>query len=53
MVTQMEGDGVVKQVSLKNIKSAKIAMLEMADVFGAINLKASSQDFYLWTKGAK
>jgi hypothetical protein len=43
----MKGDGVVKQVSLKNTKSAKIAMLEMAGVFGAIDSKVNSQDFYL------
>lgn len=48
----MKGDGVVKQVSPKNIKSAKITMLEMAGVFGAIDSKANSQDFYLWAKGA-
>ena len=48
----MKGDGIVKQVSVKNIKSAKIAMLEMAGVFGAIDSKANIQDFYLSTKGA-
>jgi hypothetical protein len=43
----MDSDGVVNQVSLKNIKSAKIAMLEMAGVFRAIDSKANSKDFYL------
>jgi len=47
VVTQMEGDGVVKQVSLKNTKNAKISMLEMAGFFVAIGSKPNSKDFYL------
>jgi len=42
VVTQIEGDGVVKQVSLKNTKDAKISMLELAGVFVAIGSKPNS-----------
>jgi len=42
VVTQIEGDGVVKQLTLKNIKDDKISVLELAGVFVAIGSKPNS-----------
>ena len=42
VVTQIEGDGVVKQLMLKNIKTAKIITLELAGVFVAIGSEPNS-----------
>jgi thioredoxin reductase (NADPH) len=42
VVTQIEGDGVVKQLMLKNTKNAKIAILELAGVFVAIGSEPNS-----------
>jgi thioredoxin reductase (NADPH) len=41
-VTQIEGDGVVKQLRLKNIKNDKISILELAGVFVAIGSEPNS-----------
>ena len=42
VVTQIEGDGVVKQLRLKNTKNAKISTLELAGVFVAIGSEPNS-----------
>jgi thioredoxin reductase (NADPH) len=42
VVTQIEGDGLVKQVTLKNTKNDKISVLELAGVFVAIGSKPNS-----------
>jgi thioredoxin reductase (NADPH) len=42
VVTQIEGDGVVKQLMIKNTKNAKISKLELAGVFVAIGSEPSS-----------
>ncbi len=42
VVTQIEGDGVVKQLMLKSTKNAKISILELAGVFVAIGSEPSS-----------
>jgi len=42
VVTQIEGDGVVKQLRLKNTRNAKISVLELAGVFVAIGAEPSS-----------
>ncbi len=42
VVTQVEGDGVVKQLRLKNTKNAKISILELAGVFVAIGSEPNS-----------
>jgi thioredoxin reductase (NADPH) len=42
VVTQIEGDGVVKQLMLKSTKNAKISILEVAGVFVAIGSEPSS-----------
>jgi thioredoxin reductase (NADPH) len=42
VVTQIEGDAVVKQLTLKNTKNAKISILELAGIFVAIGSKPSS-----------
>jgi thioredoxin reductase (NADPH) len=42
IVTQIEGDGVVKQLTLKNTKNDKISILELAGVFVAIGSKPNS-----------
>jgi thioredoxin reductase (NADPH) len=42
VVTQIEGDGVVKQLRLKNTKDAKISILELAGVFVAIGSEPNS-----------
>jgi thioredoxin reductase (NADPH) len=42
VVTQIEGDGVVKQLRLKNTKNAKISILELAGVFVAIGSEPNS-----------
>jgi thioredoxin reductase (NADPH) len=42
VVSQIEGDGVVKQLRLKNIKNDKISRLELAGVFVAIGSKPNS-----------
>lgn len=42
VVTQIEGDGVVKQLMLKNTKNAKISILELAGVFVAIGSEPNS-----------
>jgi len=41
-VTKIEGDGVVKQLTLKNTKDDKISVLELAGVFVAIGSKPNS-----------
>jgi len=42
VVTQIEGDGVVKQLVLKSTKNAKISILELAGVFVAIGSEPNS-----------
>ena len=42
VVTQIEGEGVVKQLMLKSTKSAKIAILEVAGVFVAVGSEPNS-----------
>ncbi|MCJ7576602.1 MAG: thioredoxin-disulfide reductase [Dehalococcoidia bacterium] len=42
VATGIEGDGVVKQLTLKNIKNDKISVLELAGVFVAIGSKPNS-----------
>ncbi len=42
VVTQIEGDGGVKQLMLKNTKNAKISILERAGVFVAIGSEPNS-----------
>ena len=42
LVTQIEGDGVVRQVTLKNTKNDRISMLELAGVFVAIGSTPNS-----------
>jgi len=42
VVTQIEGDGVVKQLMLKSTKNAKISTLELAGVFVAIGSEPNS-----------
>jgi thioredoxin reductase (NADPH) len=42
VATGIEGDGVVKQLTLKNIKDDKISVLELAGVFVAIGSKPNS-----------
>jgi thioredoxin reductase (NADPH) len=42
VVTQIEGDGVVKQLLLKSTKNAKIIILELAGVFVAIGSEPNS-----------
>jgi len=41
-VTEIEGDGVVKQLRLKNTRNDKISVLELAGVFVAIGSKPNS-----------
>ena len=42
VVTQIEGDGVVKQLMLKSTKNAKISILEVVGVFVAIGSEPNS-----------
>ena len=42
IVTKIEGDGVVKQLMLKNTKNAKMSILELAGVFVAIGSEPNS-----------
>ena len=42
VVTQIEGDGVVKQLTLKNTKNDRISTLELAGIFVAIGSKPNS-----------
>jgi thioredoxin reductase (NADPH) len=42
VVTQIEGDGVVTQLRLKNIKNDRISVLELAGVFVAIGSRPNS-----------
>ena len=42
VASQIEGDGVVKQLRLKNIKNDKISVLELAGVFVAIGSRPNS-----------
>jgi thioredoxin reductase (NADPH) len=42
VVTQIEGDGVVKQLTLKNTKNDRISILELAGIFVAIGSKPNS-----------
>jgi len=42
VVTQIEGDGIVKQLVLKSTKNAKISTLELAGVFVAIGSEPNS-----------
>jgi len=42
VVTQIEGDGVVKQLMLKSTKNAKISILELEGVFVAIGSEPNS-----------
>jgi thioredoxin reductase (NADPH) len=42
VVTQIEGDGLVKQLMLKSTKNAKISILELAGVFVAIGSEPNS-----------
>ena len=42
VVTQIEGDGVVRQLTLKNTKNDRISILEIAGVFVAIGSKPNS-----------
>ncbi|MGB5924747.1 MAG: thioredoxin-disulfide reductase [Dehalococcoidia bacterium] len=42
VVTRIEGDGVVKQLTLKNTESDKISILELEGVFVAIGSKPNS-----------
>ena len=42
VVTQIEGDGIVKQLMLKSTKNAKISILELAGVFVAIGSEPNS-----------
>jgi thioredoxin reductase (NADPH) len=42
VVTQIEGEGVVKQLMLKSTKSAKISILELAGVFVAVGSEPNS-----------
>jgi len=42
VVTRIEGDGLVKQLVLKNTKNAKISTLELAGVFVAIGSEPNS-----------
>jgi len=42
VVTQIEGDGVVRQLALKNTKNDRISILEIAGVFVAIGSKPNS-----------
>ena len=45
VVTKIEGDGVVKQLMLKNTKNAKISVLELTGVFVAIGSEPSSVEW--------
>ncbi|MFO7995927.1 MAG: thioredoxin-disulfide reductase [Dehalococcoidia bacterium] len=42
VVTEIEGDGVIRQVSLKNTKDARISALELAGIFVAIGAEPNS-----------
>ena len=42
VVTQIEGDGIIKQLLLKSTQNAKISVLEVAGVFVAIGLEPNS-----------
>ncbi|MFO7772907.1 MAG: thioredoxin-disulfide reductase [Dehalococcoidia bacterium] len=42
VVAEIEGDGVIRQVSLKNTKDARISVLELAGVFVAIGSEPNS-----------
>jgi thioredoxin reductase (NADPH) len=42
VVTRIEGDGVVKQLMLKNTRNDKISILELAGIFVAIGSKPNS-----------
>jgi thioredoxin reductase (NADPH) len=42
VVNEIEGDGVIRQVSLKNTKDARISALELAGVFVAIGAEPNS-----------
>jgi thioredoxin reductase (NADPH) len=42
VVTQIEGEGIVKQLMIKNTKNAKLSMLELAGVFVAIGSQPNS-----------
>jgi len=42
VVTQIEGDGVLRQVSLKNTGDARISVLEVTGVFVAIGSEPNS-----------
>jgi thioredoxin reductase (NADPH) len=42
VATQIEGDGLVKQLRLKNTRNAKISILELAGVFVAIGSEPNS-----------
>ncbi len=42
VVTQIEGDGVVRQLTLKNTKNDRISTLELAGIFVAIGSKPNS-----------
>jgi len=42
VVTKIEGDGVVKQLMLKNTQNAKMSVLELAGVFVAIGAEPNS-----------
>ena len=42
VVTQIEGDGVVKQLTLKNTKNDRISILQLAGIFVAIGSKPNS-----------
>jgi thioredoxin reductase (NADPH) len=45
VVSQIGGDGVVKQLTLKNTESDKISTLEVAGVFVAIGSKPNSDQW--------
>ena len=54
VITQIEGDGLVKQLRLKNTKDAKISILELAGIFVAIGAEPNSaqwQEFLLLDEG--
>jgi thioredoxin reductase (NADPH) len=42
IVTQIEGEGVVKQIMLKNVKNATLSTLQLAGVFVAIGAQPNS-----------
>jgi len=46
VVTQIEGEGIVKQLVLKNTKNAKISKLELAGVFVAIGSEPNSAQWW-------